>query len=104
METSEILHGAGNKGTNGKLRCAKEENGICCYSKHMLLVKGWIVGILHIFSMQTRLLFKGSSENSARLNFVVLNGPGQSFLKFSFPDKKREIMLKQAKIKSCFSR
>lgn len=46
MVTSEILHGEGNEGTNGKLRCAKEENRICCYSKHMLLVKGWILGHL----------------------------------------------------------
>lgn len=100
--TPERLLGAENKETNGKLRPAKEEKRICCYSKHMHLVKGWIAGILRIFSMQRRLLFKGSSENSDRLNCMVLNRPGQSFLKFGCPDKKREIIFKQAKINPVF--
>lgn len=37
-------------------------------------------------------------------NCMVLNRPGQSFVKFGCPDNKREIMLKQAKVKSCSSR
>jgi len=104
MIAPERLRGAENKEANGKLRPAKVEKRICCYSKHMHLVKGWVTGILRIFLMQTRPLFKGSSENSDRLNCTVLNRPGQSFLKFVCPDRKREIMFKQAKIKSSFSR
>lgn len=58
------------------------------------------MGILCIFSIQTKLLFKGSSENcrkQTKLHFLHI-----FILKFGCPDKKREIMFKQAKIKPVF--
>lgn len=104
LVTPKRQHGPGNKETNGKLQHTEKEKRICYYSKHLHLVKGWIAVVLHIFSMKTRLPFKGLSENLGRLNCMVLKRPGQNLLKFGCSNKKREIMFKKAKIKSCFSR
>lgn len=72
----------------------KRERGFAC----MDLVEGWIGRILCIISMQTKLLFKGSSENwQTKLHFLQV-----FILKFCSPDKKREIIFKQAKIKPVF--